>query len=101
MPNFSAEYRAWRKISDTALPQNFLGYIISICLEHFRTDPFTINPYDNPKEIAKCGSDGAKSFLSGELPVRDGPRPSICKWVAPSRQVSQLANDDIHKVSSG
>lgn len=54
-------------------------------------------PYDDPKEMTKCGGVGTKSFLPGKLPER-GDRPAILKYLAPNRQSSQLTGDDIHKV---
>lgn len=94
------DYKAWLLIADAALPRNFLGYLITLCLSPLRTDPFTTTPYESPKEIAKCGHElGRKSFLSEPLPERDGPRPEMAKWMAPHRQVSQLTGEDMHQVS--
>lgn len=91
-------YHEWLLVADTALPQNLIGYLIQVCLGPLRADPFTLLPYDHPKEIAKCGQAGT-SFLSTELPERDGPRPEITRWMAPHRQVSQLGDDEMHEVS--
>jgi hypothetical protein len=91
------DYHAWLKVADTALPQNIIGYIVQLCLSPLRSKPFDTAPYDNPKEIAKCGEVGTKSFLSGKLPQR-GDRPEILKWMAPNRQTSQLTGDDMHTV---
>ena len=88
-------------MADTALPRNIIGYLIQICLSPLKVDPFTLLPYDHPKEIARCGRDvGTKSFLPGKLPEREGPRPEISKFIAPNRQVSQSCSDDMHKVCS-
>ncbi len=94
---FLSDYHEWLKICDTALPQNMIGYFISLGLEPFRADPFTTAPYDNTLEITKCGGE-TKSFFRDPLPERSGPPPDICKWMAPNRQVSQLTSDDAHKV---
>lgn len=98
MGSFLSNYREWLKVADTALPQNIFGYLLQKSLGPFRADPFTILPYDDPKEIAKCGKNGTKSFLPGELPEREGPRPEIIKFMAPHRQASQLTGDDMHQV---
>jgi hypothetical protein len=96
-----ADYYAWLKVADTALPRNIIGYLIQVCLSPLKTDPFTLLPYDDPKEIAKCGRDiETKSFLPEKLPEREGPRPEISEFIAPNRQVSQLSSDDMHKVCS-
>jgi hypothetical protein len=98
MSSFSSHYRDWLKVADTALPQNIFGYLTQASLAPFRADPFTIVPYDDPKEIAKCGKIGEKSFLPGKLPEREGPRPDMITFMAPNRQVSQLTGDDMHQV---
>jgi hypothetical protein len=100
MGSFLSNYRDWLKVADTALPQNIFGYLLQYSLGPFRADPFTILPYDDPKEIARCGSHGAKSFLPEKLPEREGPRPEMIKFMAPNRQVSQLTGDDMHQVFS-
>ncbi|PMD35294.1 hypothetical protein L207DRAFT_587605 [Hyaloscypha variabilis F] len=98
MSSFSSHYRDWLKVADTALPQNIFGYLTQASLAPFRADPFTIVPYDDPKEIAKCGKIGEKSFLPGKLPEREGPRPDMITFMAPNRQVSQLTGDDMHQL---
>ncbi|KAF4627083.1 hypothetical protein G7Y89_g11071 [Cudoniella acicularis] len=58
-----------------------------------------ILPYDDPKEIVKCGKDiGRKSFLPSTLSKREGERLTLAKWMAPHRQVSQLTGEDMHKL---
>ena len=99
MSNFFSNYRDWLKVADTALPQNIFGYLLQHSLGPFRAEPFTILPYDDPKEIAKCGKNGTQSFLQGNLPEREGPRPEIIKFMAPHRQISQLTGDDMHQVT--
>ncbi|KAH8791967.1 hypothetical protein BGZ57DRAFT_558350 [Hyaloscypha finlandica] len=98
MSSFFSNYRDWLKVADTALPQNIFGYLLQHSLGPFRADPFTILPYDDPKEIAKCGKNGTQSFLQGNLPEREGPRPEIIKFMAPHRQTSQLTGDDMHQL---
>jgi hypothetical protein len=98
MGNFFSNYRDWLKVADTALPQNIFGYLLQHSLGPFRADPFAILPYDDPKEIAKCGSNGTKSFLPEKLPKREGPRPEMIKFMAPNRQISQLTEDNMHQV---
>ncbi len=97
---FLSNYYDWLKVADTALPRNIIGYLIQVCLSPLRSDPFTILPYDHPKEIAKSGHDVGTSFLPGPLIERDGPRPKTSRWMAPHRQVTQLTGDDMHKVES-
>ena len=99
MGSFISNYRVWLKVADTALPQNIFGYLLQRSLVIFKTDPFTILPYDDPKELAKCGGIGGKSFLPDKLPEREGPRPEMIKFMAPHRQVSQLTGEDMHEVS--
>ena len=91
-----SDYQAWLQIADAALPRNILGYIIQFCLSPFRADPFTLLPYSNLAELSKCN--GSTPFLTRSLPERQGPRPQISKWVAPSRQVSQFSKDEMHEV---
>ena len=99
---YSSDYQAWLKVADTALPRNIFGYLLQVCLSPLRSDPFATVPFDDPKEIAKCGPDvGSKSFLPGSLPEREGRRPEMCKFMAPHRQVTQLTGDDMHKVGFG
>ena len=98
MANFLSNYRDWLKVADTALPQNIFGYLTQSSLAPFRSDPFTTIPYDDLKEIAKCGKNGKKSFLPEKLPEREGPRPEMIPYMAPNRQLSQLTGDDMHQV---
>jgi len=99
MGNALANYRSWLKVADTALPQNIFGYLLQLSLGPLRSDPFTLLPYDEPREIAKCGRHvGTRSFLPENLPERGGSRPEVSKWMAPNRQVSQLTGDDMHEV---
>jgi len=100
MGSFLRNYRAWLEVADTALPRNILGYLLQSSLRPFKADPFTILPYDDLKEIAKCGDIGRKSFLPGKLPERKGPRPELIKFMAPHRQGSQLTGDDMHQLLS-
>ena len=94
-----ADYHAWLKVADTALPRNIFGYILQFSLGCLRAKPFLTAPYDSPEEIAKTGRDvGKKSFLPGDLPDR-GDRPAILKWMAPNRQSSQFTGEEMHKVS--
>ncbi len=97
---FLENYQEWLKVADTALPRNIIGYLTQLCLGPLRSDPFTLLPYDHPKEIAKCGHEVGTSFLPGELPEREGLRPEISRWMAPHRQITQLSGDDMHKVSA-
>jgi hypothetical protein len=94
-----ADYHAWLQIADTSIPRNIFGYLLQLCLTPLRTDPFITTPYDSPTEIAKCGRDiGKRSFLPDALPEREGPRPKICKYIAPNRQISQRTGGEMHKV---
>ena len=95
---FFENYHSWLKVADTALPRNMIGYLTQLCLGPLRADPFTLLPYDNPDEIAKCGHEVGTSFLHEELPEREGPRPEVSAWIAPHRQITQLTGDDMHKV---
>jgi len=100
MGSFLSNYRDWLKVADTALPRNIFGYLLQSSLRVFQADPFTILPYDDPKEIAKCGDIGTQSFLPGKLPEREGPRPEMIKFMAPHRQVTQLTGDDMRQLLS-
>jgi hypothetical protein len=100
--SFSSNYHAWLEVADTALPRNIIGYLVQLCLSPFRSDPYALAPYDNSKEIAKCGSGpnaiGKRSFLPKNMPEREGSRPEILKWMAPNRQSSQFTDEEMHKV---
>jgi hypothetical protein len=99
MGNIIFNYYAWLKVPDAALPRNIVGYIIQLCLGPLRAVPFTLLSYDEPEEIVKCGEHvGTRSFVPQDLPERKGPRPEVGKWMASHRQVSQLTNDDMHKI---
>jgi hypothetical protein len=95
-----ASYREWLLVADTALPQNIVGYLLQLCLSPLRANPFTLKPYDDPKEVAKCGQHiGKRNFLP-RLPEREGPRPKMLKYMAPHRQADQLGDDAMHQVYS-
>lgn len=98
---FWENYQEWLKVADTALPRNIFGYILVVCLQPLRADPFTTKPYDDRKEVAKCGRDiGKRNFLKEKLPEREGPRPEMLKFMAPNRQVSQKTGEEMHNVHS-
>ncbi|ATZ56669.1 hypothetical protein BCIN_13g05040 [Botrytis cinerea B05.10] len=94
-----ADYHGWLEFKENALPSNIFGYLlVQYFLRYFKSKPLDTACYDDPNEIAKCGSLGHRSFLKQQLPIREGPRPEKGKWVVPHRQVSQFGEKDMHKL---
>ncbi|CAD6449245.1 74c60d2a-5953-40eb-8f19-ae6c13e4201a [Sclerotinia trifoliorum] len=97
--SFRADYHGWLEFKENALPSNIFGYLlVQYFLRYFKCEPFDTVCYDDPKEIAKCGTLGQRSFLKEPLQMRDGPRPEMAKWVVPHRQVDKFGGRDMHKL---
>ncbi|ESZ90085.1 hypothetical protein SBOR_9531 [Sclerotinia borealis F-4128] len=78
--SFRADYHGWLEFKEKALPSNIFGYLlVQYFLQYFKCKPFDTTSYEDPKEIAKCGALGQRSFLKDQLPIRDGPRPKMGK----------------------
>ena len=99
--SFRADYHGWLDFKESALPSNIFGYLlVQYFLRYFKCEPFDTACYDDTKEIAKCRALGLRKFLKEPLPVRDGPRPELGKWVVPHRQINQFGGKEMHQVPS-
>ncbi|KAI9645151.1 hypothetical protein NHQ30_005885 [Ciborinia camelliae] len=95
--SFRADYHDWLDFKENALPSNIFGYLlVQYFLRYFKCEPFDTTCYNDPKEIAKCGALGQRSFLKEPLPVRAGERPNMGNWAVPHRQINQFGGKDIH-----
>lgn len=92
--SFPADYYGWLEFKENALPGNIFGYLlVQYFLRYFKCEPFDTTCYDNPKEIVKCGALGRQSFLEEPLPMREGPRPEMGKWVPQPFQTTKLGTN--------
>jgi len=89
-----ADYRAWLRVGRGGLPYNAFGWLIQLLLTPLRGPRLDTGCYDNPKAVAKAGPQALVSYLADEdIPERQGPRPSICHWLLPQRQLDSRSSE--------
>lgn len=95
------DYRGYIALGPGGPPHNIIGWLGQILLKPFKKEPFNTSCYDE-KAIKKAGPNGNVAFLKEEedIPVREGPRPKIGSWTAPSRQLTDTASKGIIEVCS-
>jgi hypothetical protein len=89
------DYRGYLALGPGGPPHNLIGWIGQILLKPLKKEPFHTSCYDE-KACEKVGPNGHVAFLSeGDVPVREAPRPTIGKWTAPSRQLTDMAKQPL------
>ncbi|KAF5696393.1 hypothetical protein FGLOB1_13558, partial [Fusarium globosum] len=89
------DYRGYIALGPGGLPHNLIGWIGQILLKPLKKEPFHTRCYDE-KSCEKAGPNGHVAFLSEkDVPVREAPKPTIGKWTAPSRQLTDMANQSL------
>lgn len=91
------DYRGWMALGPGGLPYNVRGWLINSALRPLGRETKGTDCYDSEKLRSMGGDVGNKGWL-GDLPVRTGSRPYIGPWMAPHRQMDQLASPELNKV---
>ncbi|KAG5655861.1 hypothetical protein KAF25_000781 [Fusarium avenaceum] len=89
------DYRGYLALGPGGLPHNVVGWLGQMLLKPLCKEPFGTVCYDETA-LGKAGPNGHVAFLSEkDVPAREGPRPAIASYTAPSRQVSDFADESI------
>jgi hypothetical protein len=95
-----ADYRAWRRLGRAGVPYNAFGWFIQLLATPLRASRYDTSCYDVPNAVARFGPCGEKAYLSSEdVPEREGPRPTIHRWILPHRQADSQASPQWKEVS--
>ncbi|KAF4338521.1 hypothetical protein FBEOM_7560 [Fusarium beomiforme] len=89
------DYRGYLALGPGGPPHNLIGWIGQILLKPLKKEPFHTSCYDE-KAREKAGPNGHVAFLNDkDVPVREAPRPRVGKWTAPSRQLTDMAEQPL------
>jgi hypothetical protein len=87
------DYQHYCSLGDHGLPGNFYGWRRQLQMLKFARKDTTIPaPYRLEDIMNDYGPYATTSFLSKSLQTRDGNRPKIPGFVAPQRQVTEIAS---------
>lgn len=87
-----SDYQKWLQLGRAGPPHNIFGYLISRLLQPLKVSRFDTSFISNSRILKKIGPVGERAFLKDEdVPERKGPRPEVCKWILPQRQLDQKA----------
>jgi hypothetical protein len=106
------DYAAWYALGPGGPPHSVKGWMSVHRVGLLRkSNVLDISVFDT---LIKCRPEEGQSYLTlsttpplahvksnstfDELPTRRGPRPQISRWVAPIRQLSETANDELKAV---
>ncbi|KIW01953.1 uncharacterized protein PV09_06790 [Verruconis gallopava] len=88
------DYRAYVAMGPHGLPDNFYGWQRQLMMaRRARKDVTAHAPYDESVVAKALGAHAKTSFLSKPLTPRVGERPRIPGFVAPQRQVTEIATE--------
>ncbi|KAF4974998.1 hypothetical protein FZEAL_8163 [Fusarium zealandicum] len=90
------DYRGYIDLGPGGPPHNIAGWLFQLVLRPITKEPFHTSCY-NAKAIAQAGPNGNAAFLSqDDVPSRSSPRPLVGSWTAPSRQLTDQADEKIN-----
>ena len=91
------DYQGWYALGPGGLPHNVLGWLVQSLLRlRASRNVRDSSCYD----VAMRSSELERTcFLDGQLPDWTGKAPETAVWVAPHRQLKQVATAEIKKVS--
>ncbi|KAE9964413.1 hypothetical protein BLS_008384 [Venturia inaequalis] len=90
------DYRHYCSLGDHGLPGNFQGWKKQLQMSRYaRRDTTIPAPYNLEDIVKDYGPHATKSFLKTPLKAREGNRPKIPGFVAPQRQVSDIASPEM------
>ena len=91
------DYQGWYALGAGGMPHNVFGWLVQSLLRlRASRNVRDSSCYD---KAMKSGKLERISFLDGQLPARTGKAPKTGVWVAPHRQLEEVANVDVKKVS--
>jgi hypothetical protein len=94
------DYREYIKIGPGGVPYNVFGWLIQLCLRPITKEPFHTSCYDGARAIKEAGPNASSAFLSkDDVPVRCSLRPEVGRWTVPSRQLTDLGDEEVKKAS--
>lgn len=90
------DYREYIKIRPRGVPYS----AIQLCLRLITIEVFHTSCRDGARAIKEAGQNTRSAFLNqGDIPIRHSPRPEVSSWTVPSRQVTDLADEEMKKTS--
>lgn len=90
------DYHNYCSLGSHGLPGNFHGYKTQLQMSKYARKDVTVPAPYNLKDIKReYGPHATVSFLKTPLQDRKGPRPKIPGFVAPQRQVSDVASSEL------
>lgn len=82
-------YRGFLALGPGGIPYNFFGWCLQALAQPFaRHDTRDPRPLANSRIFPRYAPHGRTSFLTAEVPVREGDRPTVPTYVAPQRQTT-------------
>jgi hypothetical protein len=95
-----ADYRGWLRLGPGGVPFNAFGWFIQLLATPLRAPRYDTSCYDDSNVVARFGPAGETAYLSSEdVPEREGPRPTIHRWILPHRQADSQASPQWKEVS--
>ncbi|KAM0435159.1 hypothetical protein ACHAPT_003249 [Fusarium lateritium] len=92
------DYREYIKIGPGGVPYNAFGWLIQLCLRPITKEVFHTSCYDGARAIKEAGPNASSAFLTeDDVPLRRSPRPGVGSWTVPSRQLTDLADEQLKK----
>ncbi|KAM5373466.1 hypothetical protein ACJZ2D_006960 [Fusarium nematophilum] len=90
------DYREYLKIGPGGVPYNVFGWLIQLSLRPLKKETLHTGCYEEEWAVAQAGPNGHIGWLSeDDVPLRDGERPTVGSWTVPSRQLTELAGEDV------
>lgn len=92
----AASYAGYLALGKGGMPYNVYGWLLQASLQVLgRWDLTTPAPYRDAAVIARFAPHGRESFLAAPLPERVGAAPEVPGYIAPQRQTSDAAAEEV------
>jgi len=85
------DYRKWRALGPGGLPPNVIGWLKTTAMRFHKSDPL-----DTERYATQINAPGDHAFL-GDLPKREGRRPTIAVHPVPHRQLDQFVDTEMKR----
>ncbi|KAI9735897.1 MAG: hypothetical protein M1834_001363 [Cirrosporium novae-zelandiae] len=96
-PSAYRSYKEYMSLGPSGPPYNVIGWFFMTIAKPLAKDSRTISVYSRPDALAEGGEFASTSFIKGELPQRKGERPTMNRALAPQRQLSDWADEELKK----
>ncbi|KAK6222610.1 hypothetical protein LQW54_000790 [Pestalotiopsis sp. IQ-011] len=88
------DYNYYCSMGPHGMPNNFWGWKRQLSLApKARKDTTVPAPYDQAEAARGFGPKSTESFFNRPLEARAGPRPEVCSFVAPQRQMTERCTE--------